>query len=100
MSTIAERVAAGAAFLDEREPGWEQYIDLDTLNIGSSCRCILGQLHGSYSGGMMAMGYVNLPENWDIDLGFMWTDAGKGDEATELTVEWMRVITGRRWPDE
>ena len=48
MSTIAERVAAGAAFLDEHDPDWwradaERAIDLDTLYQGSSHRCVLGQ---------------------------------------------------------
>lgn len=43
-TTIAERVAAGAAWLDEHEPGWVDLIDLDKLNLASGCRCILGQL--------------------------------------------------------
>lgn len=48
MSTITERVAAGAAFLDEHDPDWwredvERAIDLDKLDLGESDRCILGQ---------------------------------------------------------
>lgn len=44
MTTIAERVAAGAVFLDAHEPGWWQRIDLEKLALESPCRCVLGQL--------------------------------------------------------
>lgn len=48
MSGVAERVAAGAAFLDEHEPGWwraddKRAIDLDMLDMGTGDVCILGQ---------------------------------------------------------
>jgi hypothetical protein len=48
VSTIAERVAAGAAFLDEHDPEWwradvERAIDLVALNMESGRTCILGQ---------------------------------------------------------
>lgn len=48
MSTIAERVALGAKFLDEHDPEWwrpdvEQAIDLATLNLASGSMCVLGQ---------------------------------------------------------
>jgi hypothetical protein len=48
MTTIAERVAAGAAFLDEHDPGWwradvPNAIHLDTLDLGSERSCVLGQ---------------------------------------------------------
>ena len=48
MSTITERVAAGAAFLDEHDPQWwradvERAIDLDTLLLSSPSTCVLGQ---------------------------------------------------------
>jgi hypothetical protein len=48
VSTIAERVAAGAKFLDEHDPGWwradvERAIDLDTLDLHNGDMCVLGQ---------------------------------------------------------
>jgi hypothetical protein len=48
VSTIAERVALGAAFLDEHDPEWwradvERAIDLDRLDLGDAGLCILGQ---------------------------------------------------------
>ncbi len=48
MSTITERVAAGAAFLDQHDPEWwradvERAIDLGTLELHAMDACILGQ---------------------------------------------------------
>lgn len=43
MSTITERVAAGAAFLDERDPEWWREIDLDALELDDPSACVLGQ---------------------------------------------------------
>jgi hypothetical protein len=47
-TTIDERVAAGAAFLDEHDPDWwredvPNAIDLDALRLESGSACILGQ---------------------------------------------------------
>ena len=52
MSTVTERVADGAAFLDEHQAGWDRDIDLVALDIGSSCECILGQIHGDFGKGL------------------------------------------------
>lgn len=45
MMTIEERVQAGAAWLDERYPGWFQVIDLGTLDISRCDLCVLGQVY-------------------------------------------------------
>lgn len=42
--TIAERVAAGAAYLDRHMPTWVDVIDLDRLDLGDPCGCVMGQL--------------------------------------------------------
>ena len=42
----AARAAAGAAFLDEKVPGWASQIDPGRLELSSECDCILGQLEG------------------------------------------------------
>lgn len=44
LPTFRQRVEAGAAYLDGVLPGWWEKIDLETLNLGSNCRCVLGQL--------------------------------------------------------
>lgn len=46
--SIEERVARGAAWLDETLPGWERRIDLAQLNLANACRCVLGQISGDY----------------------------------------------------
>jgi hypothetical protein len=94
VSTIAERVAAGAAFLDEHEPGWDQHIDLDRLDIDSNCRCILGQLHDdSYQEGRRELGLSGA--NHGVALGF-YPSRTDVPTSERLTAEWVRVIAERR----
>lgn len=106
--TIAERVARGAALLDEKLPGWDKDINLDRLDLSSSCRCVVGQLFVSnrlarvarllgetltpYAGGLITLG-LGL-DGEDYDYGF-----DKADEAGNyelLTAEWERLILARR----
>lgn len=107
MSAIAERVAAGAAFLDEREPGWDQRIDLGRLNLKSECRCVLGQLNSALASDWgVITGKYGLHRAWDsgprgladTDLGFNVSVQRRGDEAewAELTAAWHQLITARR----
>jgi hypothetical protein len=91
MATIAERVARGAALLDEREPGWWQRIDLSKLDIKSCEDCIAAQLgKGDYLDGLHAIG-VTCYEDED-GCGF----DGAGDEYESLAEEWRLAIEERR----
>lgn len=45
MTTIAERVASGTAWLDSTFPGWWKSIDLGTLKMASCHECVLGQVY-------------------------------------------------------
>jgi hypothetical protein len=100
MSTIAERVARGAALLDEREPGWWQRIDLSKLDLASTCRCVLGQLwidmaieddeEDPYN---MALRDLSLYHGRDEDLGF---DREDGEQYPPLTAAWRELIEERR----
>jgi len=108
MSTVAERVAAGCAWLDEHDPGWWREdavgngpaggpVNLDEMSMRSTCNCVLGQIYG---------GYYNAPIQLDesVARGFdtsVLVDSREsndvaGDEFGLLTVEWSRVITDRR----
>ena len=40
---LFDRIERGAAWLDANRPGWRDEIDLDGLDLGSPCRCVLGQ---------------------------------------------------------
>jgi hypothetical protein len=48
MSTIEERVAAGAAWLDTNHPGWVERIDMRQLDMADACHCVIGQTIGNY----------------------------------------------------
>lgn len=91
MSTITERVAAGAAWLDENFLNWLHLVDLNTLRLSSPCRCVLGQLYGDFCDrpeGLFATAYDH---GFDTLVGY-GTDA----EYAALEDEWRRVITERR----
>ena len=94
-ATIAERVAAGAAFLDEHDPGWDRRIDLERLWLGSCANCILGQRHGDYSDGIEWLWSKRFGDD-PTTLGFMFAWTPDGDDADDLTAEWKRFITERR----
>jgi hypothetical protein len=91
MSTIAERVAAGAAWLDEREPGWIDRIDLDTLDLRDCTRCVGGQLAGEY---LAFLRRHNLDSLDAQPLGF--TLMGSGADFAPLTAAWRELIATRR----
>jgi hypothetical protein len=91
-TTIAERVAAGTALLDAREPGWWERINVGELRIDSHRNCILGQLYGTFDDGMAHHDLWHLDGKPDVRHGFMWT----GGNTDRLAAEWKRVITERR----
>jgi len=107
MTDLNTRIERGAAFLDGREPGWWQRIDLETLDLDESCRCVLGQLATDLGDpergvwprvcdqfGVRATGWDNDDNGRarDIDLGFI-TD---GEYVEELTAAWRALIEARR----
>ena len=125
MSTITERVAAGAAYLDEHDPDWwradvERAIDLATLNLSHGDACVLGQRcplavpdgiteYEAYGYELSGTVTWRMLSEWAAPLGFQiygaWREDGttegrprseEMDEYRELTAEWKRVITGRR----
>lgn len=53
---IADDVAAAAARLDQRMPGWWRHVDIDLLDQGSLRHDVLGQLCGDYATGLARLG--------------------------------------------
>jgi hypothetical protein len=126
MTTIAERVAKGAQFLDQHDPEWwradvDRAIDLNRLHLSSAQRCILGQrcpletlnAVGESPYLSMAMRLSGqerryLIADWASERGFEVsgdlldlssdddTDEATDEEYAALTAEWRRVITERR----
>jgi len=86
MTTIRERVAAGAALLDEKRPDWFMEIDCATLNIASGYHCICGQLYGSYERGVQVLGVH--PPSYAFLQHMMSLDA--------LNEAWREAIAARR----
>jgi hypothetical protein len=90
---IRDRVANGAAWLDEHAPGWEAKFDLDTLEIAEGCNCVLGQVYGHY---------FKAPDEarWDLDdrvylaveRGFNGHDA----DMPALNAAWRALVAARR----
>ena len=102
--TIQARVACGVALLDEKLPGWVERIDLDTLNLASPCRCILGQTWDlpvgvDYTAFALHADALDIDGDEEVAYGF---NAGGEDwfedegEYDALTAEWKRVILARR----
>lgn len=91
--TVKERVAAGAAWLDEHEPGWWQRINLGTLVMRDSCGCVLGQLYGTFSA-------APVPSSLSVALGFDRNRIGPprtgAADWAALDVAWRDLITARR----
>ncbi len=55
----SERVEAGAAFLNVVHPGWFKKIDVEILDLGDACKCVLGELYGGYGDGRDELGLAD-----------------------------------------
>jgi hypothetical protein len=93
VSTIEERVARGAAWLDEQEPGWARQVDLARLALSSPCRCVLGQLYGEYMDAPLVDVFGNVA---GVEHGFNAGGIDTEAEFVALEARWRRVITERR----
>jgi hypothetical protein len=57
MAITEDRVAAGAALLDDKRPDWFWVVDPDTLDVQSCRVCPVGQLYdGQFNEGLRALG--------------------------------------------
>lgn len=93
---ISKEVLRGAAYLDERRPGWEFEINLRRLDIASHCSCVLGQLYGSYVRGVQncaSRGLFGLNPLWAVRHGFLSLNGASGFES--LTKQWTSLISQR-----
>jgi hypothetical protein len=89
------RVAKGVALLDEKRPGWERLIDLETLDIENGTSCVTAQLSGaaSWGRGMSQLGLTLTPYTGH---GFRAEDEEGGDldlAYATLNRLWREVIT-------
>lgn len=98
--TIEQRVAAGAAWLDENRPDWLGRIFLESLDVSSCTLCVLGQVYGDWT---EAPDDAKYDEEYDEEAYDYLSPARArgfdhyGNEGyAELTAEWRRLIESRR----
>jgi hypothetical protein len=97
------RVAAGAAFLDRKMPGWAARIDITTLDLKDECHCIVAQTYTStYSTGCRKakLNIVSAPS--PVDLGFYLCEQPslmKRGSWDVLQDAWIAAIADRLHPD-
>ena len=118
MTAVTERVEAGAAWFDAQSTGWDERIDIPTLNLQPNERCVIGQnlgpercaqlLHWVDSPGARASNEVEHvfiaavnEELHAVALGF--AEAGccllndhREERYAELTAAWRDLIARRR----
>ena len=92
-----EQVKAGANWLDQVHPGWDEKVNLETLDINSCKDCVIGQLLGNYCGNSKL--HVTVIESGS-QLGFctpsIEADDEDGEAMTALTLTWKELIEARR----
>lgn len=98
---INQFVADGAAFLDIERPGWENEIHIDSLNLASPFRCVLGQLyadpHYFFGGYDKFVTIKNVGHSWLAAHGFLLRDTGNRWDTWEAVTEaWTNEILKRR----
>jgi hypothetical protein len=116
MSGIAERVAAGAALLDQHRPGWHRQVDLACLDARRDDYLdVLSQLYGDFEQGVGVLceaeagsatadvwGLTSPTNCWARDHGFdidtpVWDVIGA---YAELADQWRAEIARRQQADE
>ncbi len=104
--TIAERVARGAALLDERRPWWAGEIDTRHLALWECKHCTLGQPYGNYQRGLDILFGVASSDEEEATReevaaahGFNVDDQDDGDEYNDLRLAWIAAIASRLAPE-
>jgi hypothetical protein len=87
----AERVARGAALLDQEMPTWFLQIDTDRLTFFNEVDCILGQLYGSLAAGLTKL-HLSISELQEQNF----YDHGLNGNAIKLKGLWLAEIESRK----
>lgn len=104
---LEQRVARGAAWLDENRPGWEFKIDLGELNLMLPNCCVLGQVDGNFWDSLRRQAEFNRNTpffdemSWAASHGFFIRDelgeirSSRISEYNQLTDAWRTLIKDR-----
>lgn len=63
-------ITRGMEFLDEYMPNWRAKVEVDSLNLGEPCRCVLGQVDHDFYTAMLRAGHAEV----DADTGVIRAD--------------------------
>jgi hypothetical protein len=85
---LAKRVDKGIEYLNGHNPGWLDKVDLESLNLGQNCNCILGQLYGHYSNAHWANFGEDVHEGYGMKF---WANSSPENYAL-LTSIWKEKI--------
>ncbi len=88
-----DAVARGVALLDEKVPGWRERIDIETLDIESPQRCIVGQPCGGYETAMRRFGLEPYGRGVGAHYGFLSPDNLDWQDQ-RLEDAWREAIAG------
>lgn len=97
--TVEQAVQNGIALLDAKGPkDWREIVEVEDLDVASIGWCVLGQIYGDYSRGMMEL-FDYEEEHWEplgIKYGFeaqvnIHNEYGRDYEP--LTAEWVRALS-------
>src|SRR5215470_6720697 len=83
---LSNRVAKGAAVLDAVRPYWWREIDHKNLLMDDGCSCILGQIYGEYTKGVLFLRQSSSLSvgRYGVVFGFSLSEA----ESEETPEEW------------
>lgn len=102
VEVIKERVARGAARLDEVKPDWRSSVNVSRLDMEDSYQCVLGQAFWSYGHGLVCLeiqagegsvghGFI-LASTEMVDLYPEALERGIDEEQEILTALWVEEI--------
>lgn len=88
---------AGAAMLDMARPEWFHKISRDVLDMRGIRSCVMGQLYGGYTTGLVTMFGPEYRVDLAVEYGFIREMTGEErDQSWEtLTAEWLSLIGER-----
>lgn len=92
-----EEVKRGIALLNQKNPGWREKVDLETLNMLKVAGCTLGQVYKDYYEGLIELGLTDTDDS-AVQYGFQMpgVEAGFGvedEDYDELTATWVALLT-------
>lgn len=92
IGSLSERVARGVELLDRETPRWRERIDVETLDMHSVYRCIIGQVFCvGYNVGLEMLGATGKGSYCGFDL--LPGEYNKVDKWNELRDLWIRAIS-------